>query len=252
MILVMSGTSDGRELIDRLTDKNYSILATAVTEYGGELIKSKCNCEVIAKPLDRDELSRLIAEKNIKILIDVTHPYAVNGSRNAMEAAAECGTAYVRYERENITDSYGSYFKNYEDAEEYLNYREGNILFTIGSNNIHYFTKRISMNRIFARVLPTKGVMEKCELLGLKPRNILGLEGPFSKEFNEILIKEFDVKFLVTKETSRAGGFLEKVEAAKNMGIELIIVKKPEINYSNEFSNMDELMDFIDKLQNTL
>ena len=252
MILVMSGTSDGREVIDRLTKKGYEILATAVTEYGGELIKNKCNCDVIAKALDKEELVELISEKFIKVLIDVTHPYAVNGSQNAMKAADEAGIVYVRYERENIEDSYGRYFDTYSEAEGYLYKEKGNILFTIGSNNINYFVDRIPLERIFARVLPMKKVVEKCENIGLKPRNIIGLEGPFSKAFNEFLINEFNIKFLVTKETSKVGGFLEKVEAAKSAGIEIIIIRKPEMKYSNEFNSIDQVIEFIDKLQNDL
>ena len=252
MILIMSGTSDGREVIDRLMEKGYEVLATAVTEYGGELIKKKCNCNVITKPLGKEEMVELIHQNNIKILIDVTHPYAVNGSQNAMEAAKISNITYVRYERENIENSYGLYFNTYQEAEEYLYKKNGNILFTIGSNNINYFVERIPMERIFARVLPMKSVMGKCEKLGLRPRNIIGLEGPFSKTFNEFLIKEFDIKFLVTKETSKAGGFLEKIEAAKSSKIELIIIKKPDIQYTNEFNQISNLVEFIDELKNKL
>ena len=50
-------------------------------------------------------------------------------------------------------------------------------------------------------------------------KNIICMQGPFSKAFNCALIRELDIKYLVTKCTGKNGGFTEKTEAAKENGV---------------------------------
>ena len=50
------------------------------------------------------------------------------------------------------------------------------------------------------------------------------MQGPFSKELNEAIIKEFDCKYLVSKLSGKSGGFDEKIEAAKSTGCKAIII----------------------------
>lgn len=44
---------------------------------------------------------------------------------------------------------------------------------------------------------------------------------------NEAMLKQFDCRYLVTKETGKAGGYEEKVEAAKRAGAKLVLVGRP-------------------------
>ena len=41
------------------------------------------------------------------------------------------------------------------------------------------------------------------------------------------LIRQFDIKMLVTKASGKSGGFWEKVEAARECGVELIVIRRP-------------------------
>ena len=50
------------------------------------------------------------------------------------------------------------------------------------------------------------------------------MQGPFSAELNIAMIKQLDIKYLVTKDTGASGGFPEKVRAAKGCGVELIVI----------------------------
>ena len=77
--------------------------------------------------------------------------------------------------------------------------------------------------------------IEACEKAGLEHKNIIGMFGPFSTEMNEVLIKEFNIKYLVTKNSGSKGGFMEKIEAAANTGIKVILIDRPvEQGYSME------------------
>ena len=78
-------------------------------------------------------------------------------------------------------------------------------------------------DRVFARVLSTAEVASACEKLGFVGRNLICMQGPFSEALNEAMLKQFDCRYLVTKETGKAGGYEEKVEAAKRAGAKLVL-----------------------------
>ena len=53
------------------------------------------------------------------------------------------------------------------------------------------------------------------------------MQGPFSRELNVALLREFGIGVLVTKASGVAGGFWEKVEAARECGVELVVIHRP-------------------------
>ena len=53
------------------------------------------------------------------------------------------------------------------------------------------------------------------------------MQGPFSAEMNEAVLKEFNCRFLVTKDGGRAGGFEEKLEAARRAGAQTVVIRRP-------------------------
>ena len=59
-------------------------------------------------------------------------------------------------------------------------------------------------------------------------RNILAMQGPFSQELNEALIRQYHIAWVVTKDGGTAGGFPEKARAAETTGAELIVLCRPE------------------------
>ena len=102
---------------------------------------------------------------------------------------------------------------------------KGNILITTGSKEIAEFAPLC--DRAFARVLPSEESLRLCLNAGFEPKRIICMQGPFSKEFNSALLRELDIKYLVTKRTGKSGGFLEKVEAARENNAECVIIERP-------------------------
>jgi precorrin-6A/cobalt-precorrin-6A reductase len=246
MILVMSGTKDGRELIQALSALGYDIIATTTTEYGGSLIEASKDILVIDHSLDIEGLCQTIEDKGVRILVDATHPYASGASENAMEAVRVSGIDYVRYERESLEEDYCNWFSTYEEMIVYLKGQQGNILLTIGANNLERFTKELPLERLYARVLPMSKIISKCEAYGLKPKNILGVQGPFSVNYNEAMIEAYDIAYMVSKATAKTGGFDQKIVAAKNKGIELLVLERPAINYTRAFTSIVEVVNYVE------
>lgn len=242
MIFVFSGTKDGRIIIQKLLKMGHNVIASTATEYGGQLIALNPNLKVISKKLDKQDMIDTMRKNNVKLVIDATHPYAAEVSKNAIESSSYLDIPYIRYERKTTIINNVIKFSNYDKLVNWLKDKEGNILLTIGSNNLDIFSNKLDTNRIFTRVLPTTNVIKKCETLGFKPKQILGLQGPFSKKFNKIIYKDYDIKYMVTKDSGKVGGTIEKIEAADESGVTVLMIERPKIDYPIVFHEIDDLI----------
>lgn len=246
MIMVLSGTKDGRELIEFLLQKKYPLIVTTATSYGGSLMEKRENCMILPKRLSREEMENCIINKKIKTVIDATHPYAIEVSKNAMKACENTKVKYFRFERgRSKLDPYLERINvasSYEEAVNILKKINGNILLTTGSKMLGIFTKGLDKNRLYARVLPMSGVIKSCEDLGLKPSNVIAMQGPFSIEMNMEIIKKYNIDILVSKDSGNAGGTLEKIEASSRMKIPVLLIGRPKIEYVNRYESMEELL----------
>lgn len=247
MILVLAGTSDGRELALNLDGMGYEVLVTATTEYGGVLV-SESGLNTLVKKLTKMDMVALINEKNIRIVVDATHPYAANASANAIEACVETEAHYIRFEREDLDIQGVTHFVDHESAVAYLCKTEGNIFLTIGSNFIGLYAAGVEKERLFARVLPTASVVEKCMKAGLQPKQIIAIQGPFTEALNVALFNNYDAKYIVSKESSSVGGTMEKVEAAQKVGAELILIDRPHIAYPLVTQKIEDVPALIERL----
>ena len=52
--------------------------------------------------------------------------------------------------------------------------------------------------------------------------------GAFSADFTDATLREFGCRFLVTKNSGGAGGFAEKMEAARRAGAQVLVIRRPE------------------------
>jgi len=240
MVLVLAGTVDARHIISELLAKGFDVIATTTTEYGGGLIEKHPNLEVLSEGLTKEQIVELIQNRHIEALIDATHPYAVNATLNAREAAELTDIPYYRYERSRTSYQNVEVVSSYEEAVKVLNGKNQNILLTIGSNYSHLFAKLRLENRVYTRVLPTAKVIEKVSQAGFKPSEIIALQGPFSKTFNKAIYTAYNIDVIVTKDSGSAGGTLEKIEAALEENIKVILIDRP--THGNDVFNNDEKM----------
>ncbi|ACJ75531.1 precorrin-6x reductase [Thermosipho africanus TCF52B] len=238
MILVLSGTSVGRKVADALSRK-YKVLVSTKTEYGKKLINENKNLKAVYGELDRESLKSLILKNNIKVIVDATHPFATIISKIAFSVSKELNVDYIRYleEEEKVSYENAVYVENHNQAKEKCHDFE-NIFLTIGTKDLAVYKDLIDSKNVFVRVLPTLDSIKICEDLNILPKNIIAMQGPFSKELNYILFKETEAQVVVTKESN----LFEKVEAAKRLGIHLIIVKRPKEVGRKKVSSIDELM----------
>ena len=83
-----------------------------------------------------------------------------------------------------------------------------------------------------------ENIKAAAEYLEKTTGNILITTG--SKEI--ALIRELDIRYLVTKCTGKNGGFTEKTEAAKENGVECIIIKRPTDESGMTVSEVEKMI----------
>lgn len=140
----------------------------------------------------------------------------------------------------------GLWFKSMEEVCGYLKNREGNILFTTGVNEIPNIVKIIHKNRIFARVLPVKSsitIINKSQIL---VDQIITKKPPFSLEDNIKHIVDFNIEYLVTKDSGAEGNILEKLEAVKEKNISLLVIDRPKNKYNIVYYKEVDIINFVE------
>ena len=70
-------------------------------------------------------------------------------------------------------------------------------------------------------------LIETCRMLGFEGKNLIAMQGPFSKELNAAMLRQYDCRYLVTKDSGKAGGFEEKIQAATECGAIPVIIGRP-------------------------
>ncbi|WP_430883588.1 precorrin-6A reductase [Fusibacter sp. JL216-2] len=251
MILMLSGTSDGRMIGQALAEAGYKLTMTAVSGYGGQMLPRHDNIETAVGHLSMEDMVSFIREKGVNLLLDATHPYAVEASQNAIEACKAARIPYLRYERPDLkTESKENiiYLPSYEDAAKWLMNKEGRIFLTIGSRRLEPFTRMLDLTRLVTRVLPTPEVIHICTDLGLRPNQIIAMQGPFSQAINEAMFEMYSVKYLVTKASSKIGGFEEKIIAASKADMTTLVIERPNIVYENIFNHVEDSIKAVESL----
>ena len=227
--IVFAGTTEGYALCEFLAENRVSVYACAATEYGGSLLQENEFLHVSAGRLKTEDMEELFRKENPEIVLDATHPYAAEVTKNIRIACESAGVLYQRILRpEGEKNSEAIYVESTEEAAAFLSGTEGNIFLTTGSKELAKFTGIPDYKeRLFARVLSIPSVIRSCAELGIEGKHLIGMQGPFSAEINEAMLRQFQCSYLVTKDTGLAGGFPEKMEACQRCGVTPVIIGRP-------------------------
>ena len=235
--VIFGGTTEGNQISRRLADMGARVIVSVASEYGERQQGEYEGIDIQSGPKTTSQMEEMI--RGADLVIDATHPYAVEVSSNIREAAAKSGVRRIRIirdqegyaagidgtdtivpaaDRHDAADKIRSLFKN----------GKGNVLLTTGVRDLPFYCEQLKGMEIYARILPSAESIEACLQSGMDPGNIIAMQGPFSGRLNEAIIREYDIKVMITKESGRAGGFEEKIKACKNCGIKAVVISRPE------------------------
>ncbi|MCQ2613352.1 MAG: precorrin-6y C5,15-methyltransferase (decarboxylating) subunit CbiE [Treponemataceae bacterium] len=265
-VLVFGGTTEGRKIAETLSDNNIFVHVSVATDYGRQVMEEKENLKILEGRLDAASMQLLHEKNGYDAVIDATHPFATAVSENIKQSFA--GTVpLIRFERnvqngeteesgkflaaaqtEESSDKTAEesdekpgqilYADSAEQCRELLLQTQGRILLTTGSKDLNVFCKDDFLKeRIVARVLPGLESISLCRENKLEGRQIIAMQGPFSKKMNIAQIEDYGISVLVTKESGKTGGTDTKIQAAVEKGIKCIVIKNPSLHKADSSSD---------------
>jgi precorrin-6A/cobalt-precorrin-6A reductase len=222
-ILILGGTQEGFQLAEQLADLQ-----------GVEIISSlagRTREPRIPQGAVRtggfggaEGLARYLRGEGITHLVNATHPFTERISANAIAAAGAAGIPLVRLLRPAWAPRHGDRWLAARDAKEAaeLCRREGGRIFlTLGSGEIEAFTD-VRNAHFLVRVVDMPEQLPLSDYLAIAAR------GPFSLQDELRLLLDHHIALVVAK-NSGGDATYAKIEAARRLGLPVIMIERPPI-----------------------
>ena len=226
-ILIFSGTTEGRELSGMLSKKEIQHNVCVASKYGSDMMDSDDIADIHIGRMDACDMIDYLSELGFSaddLIIDATHPYAGEVTDNIKKAASVTGCRLIRIVRADEKLSYDKIkiYDSLAECAEALNSEKGNILLTTGSKELKKYSELAGkelMSRTYVRVLPSVESLDICALAGVDSKRIIAM--------NKALMLQYDIRHIVTKESGVPGGFEEKINAARDLGVQCHVISRP-------------------------
>jgi len=170
-----------------------------------------------------DGLAAYLKAEGITHLIDATHPFAAQMSRNAVEACAARGTPLIALEREPWQAVEGDHWRHVPDlasAVAALGETPRRAFLAIGRQNLDTFAVAPQHHYLLRLVDPPT------EPLPLPRAEALIARGPFTVEGDRALLQEHRIEVIVAKNAGGKGAEA-KLVAARELGLPVILIDRP-------------------------
>ena len=223
MILVFGGTTEGRKAVEVLEEGGSPYFYS--TRSDGQKIELVHGIHLTGG-MEVPEMIQCCREHDIRLIIDAAHPFAEELHRNLLFLAKHIKAPIIRYDRIYPPhDQDLIWCKDYSDAIQQLE-----------ANDIERLLALTGVNTI-GRLRPYWEKYEDCwfRILNRRASYIVAKANRFPEERlvyyetddTTYLIRDLQPQAIITKESGLSGGFTEKVEAARQAGIKVFVVERP-------------------------
>ena len=240
MIWIIGGTAETGEVLAKIQGK-VEYLVTVATAGGREMLDDE---RVITARMDETAMRNFLHTHQIELVLDLSHPYAVEASRNARRACQDAGVRYVRFVRASSRIDDAIYVASLNECLAFLQNVTGCVFFTTGSKNIPDFEQVRGSNRFVYRVLPMPESLEMCVRHQVPMRDIVAIVGPVSEALNMAMFREYQANYVVMKDSGKAGGTPQKIAACRQPGIIPVILGRPEED-EDGVSDLDAIINML-------
>jgi precorrin-6A/cobalt-precorrin-6A reductase len=225
-------------LVERLQGKR-PLLVTVATETGKAFLP---DCPVYVGRMNPGEMVEFIKSHAIDQIVDVSHPYATEVSKNARQAQQQTAIEYIRFTRPKSDSENVIACHSLEECLRLLQTISGCVFFTTGSNHVKEFQAIRGNNRFVYRVLPTPESLQECRTHKVALKDIIAALGPFSMAMNSAMFREYRADYVVMKNSGQKGGTSEKIAACRQLGIKPVVIER---GTETGFTDLDELVAFV-------
>jgi len=220
-ILLLGGTTEA------------SLLARALAEAGSDAVFSYAGRTdaPVAQPLPTrvggfggvGGLVDYLRAEHIGAVVDATHPFAAQMSRNAIAACAEAGVPLIGLEREAWTAEAGDDWRHVpsiDAAVGALPDAPARVFLAIGKQNLSGFAAKPHHYLLRLVDAPEAAPLPDC--------TVILARGPFDAESDRALLIQHNISHIVAKNAGGAGAEA-KLIAARALGLPVILIDRPHL-----------------------
>ncbi len=239
-VLLLGGTTEAAQIARALADAGRA----AVYSYAGR------TGAPLAQPLPvrvggfggADGLAAYLRAEGISHVIDATHPFAAQMSRNAVAACASAGTPLAAFERAPWVAADGDRWTHVPDlsgAVAALGDRPQRVFLAIGRQTLAAFAGAPQHHYLLRLVdLPEAA-------LPLPRAEVVIARGPFDAEGDRALLVAHRIGVIVAKNAGGAGAEA-KLTAARALGVPVILIDRPDVPERRVVRTVGEVMAWLD------
>ena len=235
MILVFGGTTEGRKAVEVLEEAGSNYFYSTKT---GEQELSLHNGQRIDGAMNGEAMRQFCQEHQIRLIVDAAHPFASQLHETIAEVADALAIPVVRYERiYPPRDPDITWIDDYSQVPTDIH----SLLATTGVQSISKLKWLEAQGvKVFYRILPRKSSIALAHQQGATDEQLcfyeLNIEQNHGDRPHDLRCATItgvsphdSVEAILLKESGLSGGFIEKVEAAREKGMRIIALKHPEL-----------------------
>ena len=222
MILVFGGTTEGRKAVEVLEEAGKGYFYSTKT---GEQDITLHHGQRIDGALDEEAMQAFCREQGIRLIVDAAHPFASQLHQTIAQVSVALDIPVIRYERiYPPRDESICWIDGYSQIPRDIN----SLLATTGVQSIAKLKPLEAEGiKVYYRILNRESSITLAQKQGASNEQLCYYDNP-----NDIPIK---ADAILLKESGISGGFVEKVEAAKALGMRIIALKRPESTQKGRF-----------------
>ncbi|NJN85475.1 MAG: cobalt-precorrin-6A reductase [Leptolyngbyaceae cyanobacterium SL_7_1] len=264
-VWLIGGTQDSVVLAHLLAQGSLACVVSVTTESARSLYRGISPLSVWVGCLTPETIASFLQTQAIDQILDASHPFAVEISALAIEAAQRYSLPYLRYERANLEptpttpanlpvdlprdlprglielDSFNTLIAGHWLAGQ-------RVLLVVGYRSLPLFQPWQHRATLFARILPSTMALTTALAAGFTPDRLIALRPPLSVELERSLWQHWQISTVVTKASGQAGGEGVKRQVAASLGVRLIVIRRPTIRYPQQTSEIATALAFCQRL----
>ncbi|TVR09185.1 MAG: cobalt-precorrin-6A reductase [Salinarimonadaceae bacterium] len=238
-LLILAGTTEATALARAVADRGM----TGVVSFAGRVARP------LRQPLPQRVggfggaagLAQWLRAEAITHVIDATHPFAAQMSRNAVAACAETGVALVALTRPPWEPVAGDDWRratDIADAVAALDRPRMRVMLAVGRMHLAAFAVNPQHRYLLRLVDPPAGASPFPEA------DIVVDRGPFDEAADRALMERYGIELVVSK-NSGGGGAYAKIAAARALGLPVVMIDRPAAPERTELHDVESVIDWI-------
>jgi precorrin-6A/cobalt-precorrin-6A reductase len=238
-LLILAGTTEATALARAVAERGLA----GVVSFAGRVERP------LRQPLPQriggfggvDGLICFLREESITHVIDATHPFAVQMSRNAVAACARVGVpllALTRPEWQAVPGDWWQHVPDIAGAVAALDRPRATVMLAVGRMHLADFAPNPQHRYLLRLVDPPKGP------LPFPDAEVLVDRGPFAEAADRALMERHGIEIVVSKNAGGTGAYA-KIAAARALGLPVVMINRPTPPARREVHDVAQIFDWL-------